>query len=119
MESDGIEGVEGRAMPDSSPPPPDHAFTQDEQANLLNQLREVFNFDEEQIDMAYEDLQHGNEAILKLLLFGVCPRIRSVKFSRGVRIARRRCTIERRASPNNLHDKPRSSMEYFHQAILN
>jgi hypothetical protein len=105
-------------MPNSSPPPPpDYAFTQDEQANLLSQLREVFHFDVEQIEMAYEDLQHGNEAILKLLLFVVCPRIRSVKFSRNVHLTEDG-TIER-ASPNGVPDIPRSCLEYFHQAILN
>jgi hypothetical protein len=105
-------------MPKSSPlPPPDYAFTQDEQINLLSHLRDVFHFDEEQIEMAYEDLQHGNEAILKLLLFGVCPRIRSVKFSRNVHLTEDG-TIER-ASPNGVPDIPRSCLEYFHQAILN
>ena len=116
-ESDGIEGVEGPEMPDPSPPPPDYAFTQDEQANLLSQLREVFHFNEEQIAMAYEDLQHGNDAPLKLLLFGVCPRIRSVKFSRDVHLTGDG-TIER-ASPNNAPGIPRSGLEYFHQAIVN
>jgi hypothetical protein len=114
--SDDIEEVENTEMSDSSPPP-DYAFTQDEQTGLLNQLREIFHFDEEQIENAYTDLQHGNDAPLKLLLLGACPRIRSVKFTRHGRISGR-CTIER-ASPNDVHDNPpRSGLEYFHQAII-
>lgn len=79
-QSGDTEEVESTGTADLSPPP-DYAFTQDEQVDLLSQLREVFHFDEEKIDMAYEDLQHGNDAPLKLLLFGACPRITSVKFS--------------------------------------
>lgn len=52
----------------SSPPPPEYAFTQDEQIGLLDQLRDVFHFDEHEIDTAREDLQHGNDAPLKLCL---------------------------------------------------
>jgi hypothetical protein len=115
-QSGDTEEVESTGTADLSPPP-DYAFTQDEQVDLLSQLREVFHFNEEQIAMAYEDLQHGNDAPLKLLLFGACPRITSVKFSRHIRVFGK-CTIER-ASPNDLQEKPRSSLEYFHQAILN
>jgi hypothetical protein len=112
---DDIEELEGTETAHVSPPP-DFAFTQDEQANLLNQLREVFRFDEEQTEKAYEDLQHGNDAPLKLLLLGACPRVRSVKFARNVRLTGNG-TIER-VSPND-HDIPRSGLEYFHQAIVN
>ena len=112
---DDIEELEGTETAHVSPPP-DFAFTQDEQANLLNQLREVFQFDEEQIEKAYGDLQHGNDAPLKLLLLGACPRVRSVKFARNVRLTGNG-TIER-VSPND-HDIPRSGLEYFHQAIVN
>jgi hypothetical protein len=106
------EGANGTEGVDSLPPS-DYAFTQDEQFNLLNQLREIFNFDEEQIEKAHTDLQHGNDAPLKLLLFGACPKIRSVKFARNVHL-RGKCTVE-----SSMTEKSRSSLEYFHQAILN
>jgi hypothetical protein len=95
--------------------PPDYSFTQDEQVALLNQLREVFQFNESEIDKAREDLQHGNDAPLKLLLFAVCPRIRSVKFTRH-------CNFTgigglERASSDHLGADPRSSLEYIQHAI--
>ena len=109
------EVVDDSGMADLSLPP-DYAFTLNEQIDLLNLFREVFHFDEETIDVARADLQQGNDAPLKLLLFGACPRLRCVKFTRSFRVAER-CTIERKPS-DDPHDKPRSSLEYFHQAIL-
>jgi len=94
---------------------PDYAFTQDEQTDLLDQLREVYHFDERAIDKAREDLQHGNDAPLKLLLIGACPRIRCVKFSRDLRITGK-STLED-GSLNS--DTTRSGLEYLHQAIIN
>jgi hypothetical protein len=114
-ESDDTKEVESTETSDLSPSP-DYAFTQDERVDLLSHLREVFQFTEEHIDMAYEDLQQGNDAPLKLLLVGVCPKIRSVKFSRNFRLTGTG-TIGR-ASPDDL-DNSRSSLEYFHQAIVN
>jgi len=96
--------------------PPDYAFTHDEQIALLDHLREIFNFDEHDVDKAREDLQHGNDAPLKLLLFGFCPRIRSVKFARHFRISGD-STLEREAA-EDVEKKPRSCLEYFHHAIL-
>jgi len=113
--SDDIGEVGSTGMVDSSQPP-NYAFTPDEQVDLLDRLRCVFHLGEEQIEKVRADLQHGNDAPLQLLLFAACPRIRSVKFTRHIRISGK-CTIER-APPNDLHDNPRSGLEYFHQAIL-
>jgi hypothetical protein len=96
--------------------PPDYAFTQDERIALLDHLREMFHFDEQEIDKAREDLQNGNDAPLRLLLFGFCPRIRSVKFARHLHLIGEG-TLERE-STEDLQKNLRSSLEYFHQAIL-
>ena len=109
-EADGVEDSETIT-------PPDYAFTCDEQIALLDHLREIFLFDEQDIDKARKDLQNGNDAPLKLLLFGFCPRIRSVKFARHFHLSGN-STLERESS-EEPQQNPRSSLEYFHQAILN
>jgi hypothetical protein len=96
--------------------PPDYAFTHDEQIALLDYLREIFHFDEQKIDKAREDLENGNDAPLKLLLFGFCPRMRSAKFARHLQLTGEG-TLERESS-EDLQKNPRSSLKYFHQAIL-
>jgi hypothetical protein len=96
--------------------PPDYAFTQDEQVALLDHLRGTFHFDEHAIDIAREDLQSDNNALLKLLLFGFCPRIRSDKFTRNSHNTGK-VTIERE-STDDLQKNPRSSLEYLHHALL-
>lgn len=95
---------------------PDYAFTQDEQVALLDQLRETFLFGEQEIDMAREDLKHGNDAPLKLLLLGLCPRIRSLKFTRHFHLTGRG-TLER-APSSDVGEEPRSGLEYLHHAII-
>lgn len=97
-------------------PPPDYAFTQDEQAGLLDKFRQVFLFDEQEIDTAREDLQHGNDALLKLLLFGFCPRLWSLKLTRHFHPTSRGAL--ERTSFNKVRDEPRSTLGYFHQAVL-
>lgn len=107
-----VEGVESHAAIS----PPGYAFTHDEQIALLDHLREIFHFDEQQIDIAREDLQNGSDAPLKLLLFGFCPRIRSAKFARNFHVTGN-VTLER-GPTEDLQKNPRSSLDYFHQAIL-
>lgn len=95
---------------------PDWAFTHDEQVALFDHLREIFHFDEQAIDIVREDLHNGSDAPLKLLLFGFCPRIRSVKFTRNVHLTGKG-TLGRE-STEDLQNNPRSSLDYFNQAIL-
>lgn len=113
--SDDYEEAENAGLTDSSLPP-DYAFTWDEQADLLDLLREVYYFDEQAIDKARADLEHGNDAPLKLLLIGVCPKIRTVKFSRNPRLAGK-ATLE--TEPSGVPENPRFGLEYLNQAIVN
>ncbi|KAM0708880.1 hypothetical protein Q7P35_002916 [Cladosporium inversicolor] len=111
------EGTKAEGDEDSAAVvPPDYAFTHDEQITLLDHLREIFRFDELDIDKARRDFQHGNDAPAKLLLFGFCPRIRSAKWARHFYLAGN-STLERETA-EDLQKNPRSSLEYFHQAIL-
>lgn len=108
--SEGVEDAETRG-------PPDWSFTLAERIELLDLLCEVLRFNERDIDAAREDLQQGNDAPLKLLLLGLCPKIRSVKFARhSHRIGRG--GLEREKS-SEAPETPRSSEEYLHQAVLN
>lgn len=110
-------GAGDLSMSGSSPPPlPEYAFTQDEQIGLLDQLREVFHFDEHEIDIAREDLRNGNDAPLKLLLLGFCHRIQSLKLTRHFHPTSQGAL--ERASFNKARDEPRSALDYFHQAVL-
>jgi hypothetical protein len=95
--------------------PPEYAFSYGEQIALLDQLREIFRFDEQDIDIARTDLETGNDAPLKLLLFAVCPRIRSVKFTRDFHLTGR--GLFEREPPQEPNDTPRSILQYFHQVI--
>lgn len=100
----------------SAPPPPEYAFTPVEEIDLLDQPREIFHFDEHEIDIAREDLQSGNDAPLKLLLLGFCQRIRSLKFTRHFHLTSQGAL--ERASFHKAYDEPRSAFDYFHQAVL-
>lgn len=71
----------------------------------------------QEIDKANKDLQNGNDAPLKLLIFGFCPRIRSIKFARHFHLSGYN-TLEHE-SFEDLQKSPRPSLGYFHQAILN
>lgn len=97
------------------PPPPDYAFTQDERSVFLSLLRQHFYFSETDIDKAREDLEKGNDAPMKLLVFAMCPRIRSVKFSRHT-ASSGRDAFESQNQPDPFHG-PRSSLDYIQRAI--
>lgn len=95
---------------------PEYAFKQNEQVALLDRLREAFHFDEQAIDQARDDLQHGNDGPAKLLLLGACPGLRSVKFTRHFhRIGK---GVLERDSSSDDDDRPRTSLQYLHHAIL-
>ncbi|KAF2170397.1 hypothetical protein M409DRAFT_19219 [Zasmidium cellare ATCC 36951] len=97
------------------PPPPDYAFTKDERVELLDLLRKHFHFTEQDVDGAREDLEKGNDAPLKLLVFAFCPRVRSLKFSRHLDSSSRDAF-----EPQGIalpRRPPRSSLDYIQRAI--
>ncbi|KAK4495076.1 hypothetical protein PRZ48_013403 [Zasmidium cellare] len=100
------------------PPPPEYAFSADERVELLEVLREHFHFSEQDIDAARQDLEMGNDAPSKLLVFAFCQRIRSVKFSRHGNVSGRDAF-----EPVDLTDltssrrSPRSVLDYIQRAI--
>lgn len=97
------------------PPPPNYALNQDERVVFLDLLREHFHFSEQDIDVAREDLEKGNDAPLKLLVFALCPRIRSVKCSRHTG-CNGRDAFEPQDEPDPFRG-PRSILDYIQRAI--
>lgn len=105
------EGINSRGKP----PPPDYAFTPDERVQYLDLLRQYFHFSEQDIDKAREDFEAGSDAPLKLLLFALFPRIRSLKCSRDSQVSGRDAFD---VTGNAARRPARSHLDYLQRAII-
>jgi hypothetical protein len=78
-------------------------------------LRQYFHFSEQDIDKAREDFEAGSDAPLKLLLFALFPRIRSLKCSRDSQVSGRDAFD---VTGNAARRQARSHLDYIQRAII-
>ncbi|KAF6804409.1 hypothetical protein CSOJ01_10200 [Colletotrichum sojae] len=59
----------------------DRHFTRVELEDLMSYTQESIGFSPSQAVRAWEEIQQGNDVILKMLLFSFCPRLNSLKYA--------------------------------------
>lgn len=93
--------------------PRDNCLTHDERILFLDILRRSVHFSEQDIEKASNDIEAGSDGPLKFLLFALCPRLTTVKYSRDYRASGRQA-FDREDDPRST---PRSSLDYHQRAI--